>query len=274
MARVVVLIISTVLMSCATNIKKTSLQTHGYLTGKLKLEHKYPKLVFDNISVNLDRADGFFVIPFKEGQYTLEKIILVTEKKGTMTYSPMIKFNVKKGHITNLGYTKTQLVHKAEFYLKDRYKFISDVNHQKNDNEIIDFLKSNYPQIFAKVTTQEILYSLEAKDAPHFFGNQKEKYSETFEKYKNHIRFQINKNSNKIRGCYEKTKMKKTGKIIAEFSITGEGKVTNVDLKKKLYKELDDCLIKTISNIRFKAPPLKTNIVTRFPFVFSKERSK
>ena len=209
MARVVVLIISTVLMSCATNIKKTSLQTHGYLTGKLKFEHKYPKLVFDNVSVNIDRADGFFVIPFKGGQYTLEKIILVTEKKGTMTYSPMIKFNVKKGHITNLGYIETQLVHKPEFYLKDRYKFISDVNHQKNDNEIIDFLKSNYPQIFAKVTTQEISYSLEAKDAPHFLGNHSEEHSEIHIKYKNHIRSQIDNNSNKIRDCYEKTKTKK-----------------------------------------------------------------
>jgi len=139
MGRVVVLILSMALMSCATNIKKTSLKSHGYLTGKLKLEHKYPKLVFNNVSVNIDRADGFFVIPFQEGQYTLEKIILVTEKKGTMTYSPMIKFNVKKGKITNLGHIETHLIHKPEFYLKDRYKFISDIKHKKNDKEIIDF---------------------------------------------------------------------------------------------------------------------------------------
>lgn len=105
-------------------------------------------------------------------------------------------------------------------------------------------------------------------------GNNSEEHSEIHIKYKNHIRSQIDNNSNKIRDCYVNTKMKKTGKIIAEFSISSEGKVTKVDLKKKLYKEMDDCLIKTINNIRFKTNPFNTIIDVRFPFVFSKKKTK
>ena len=37
---------------------------------------------------------------------------------------------------------------------------------------------------------------------------------------------------------------------------------------------MDDCLIKTINNIKFKATPLNTIFEVRFPFVFSNEKTK